>query len=870
MSLMRATDIVRRRRRQAARHNRPQRPLWRGLLGGALGLLLVVVVVPLIAVAAGAGSMFFVLRGLPSIYTLGDLPLRNRAAPGTTQLLAWSAATGDGDRRLVLVDEIVDPRAGQAEWIAVDALPGHVVDAWLAANDPAFFTADRPTFAALWDVWRRTGAVAGIRSPIARELIATHVRGDGVAQPEGERQPTHVRALQDWYLGWQLERVATRRQVLEWAMNSRYYGSLAFGIDAAARVYYDRSASELTLGQSAMLAALAADPTANPFDDPPAARRARDDVLAALAGMGAITPAEEAAARGEPLATAAPPGSQALAPRFARHARRELEAILGPQQLLAGGLQVETTLDLAAQEQVDCVIAHLTGTGGLGGAPPCAAASRGPALIDVALRDMAVVVARTGTGEIEALAGDATAPRAMGTLVRPFIYLTALSQGHSVADMLLDVPGALALQDGEPFAPQAPDAEPLGPLRLRTALAADRALPAAEALSWVGVDLVRETALALGLRPDGALTAGDLTFAESGFDATLLDISRAFATLGNGGEMAGAAGSPPRLTTIRRIADGEGREIYVHEPRAERVVAPELAWLMSDILADDDARCAGADCPEAAGATVGRPVARSGGRAASGDDWAVGYAADRLVGVWVADGRAAEDNAAALPWQLLMAWLVDGTAAEPWPRPPALRAVDVCALSGLLPAPDVACPRVGEWFIPGTEPAEFDTWTVEVAINRKTGLLATIFTPPQLIERRIFSNVPPEAAQWAAAAGMALPPTEYDAVGPISAAAGAAELALEPWSTVGGLVSVVGSAGGDDFAYYRLAVFPGLMPERMVNLVERGEAPVESAELALWDTTQVDDGLYTLLLTVVRGDKSFDEVAIPVAVKNGE
>jgi hypothetical protein len=79
---------------------------------------------------------------------------------------------------------------------------------------------------------------------------------------------------------------------------------------------------------------------------------------------------------------------------------------------------------------------------------------------------------------------------------------------------------------------------------------------------------------------------------------------------------------------------------------------------------------------------------------------------------------------------------------------------------------------------------------------------------------------------------------------------------------------VAGSAGGEEFDYYRLAYFPRLLPEAVQPLVERGATPVASAELGVWDTTLLDDGLYTLLLTVVYTDGTFDEVAIPVMVQN--
>lgn len=188
----------------------------------------------------------------------------------------------------------------------------------------------------------------------------------------------------------------------------------------------------------------------------------------------------------------------------------------------------------------------------------------------------------------------------------------------------------------------------------------------------------------------------------------------------------------------------------------------------------------------------------------------------------------------------------------------------------MLPSREANCPTVREWFASGTEPAAVDSMVREVAVNRETGRLATIFTPPQLVEHRPYIIYPPEATAWAAGAGVEVPPTEYDTVRHVPTRDGAAEITSpEPFRAVNGQWSVVGSAGGDKFAYYRLAYFPGLLPDAMQTLVARGETPVEAAEMGVWDTTLLDDGLYTLLLTVVRQDGTFDEVAIPVSVANG-
>jgi hypothetical protein len=259
---------------------------------------------------------------------------------------------------------------------------------------------------------------------------------------------------------------------------------------------------------------------------------------------------------------------------------------------------------------------------------------------------------------------------------------------------------------------------------------------------------------------------------------------------------------------------------------------------------------------------------------AAGGGWAVGYTLDRLVGVWAEDGQlgastpVAGDSAdmAELLWRALMTWATTGPVSD-WQRPVGLVPVEVCATSGLLPSPG-DCPTVREWFIPGTEPAVADAMTRELAVNRETSRLATIFTPPQLIERRVYTLYPPETTGWANAAGVELPPAEYDTIRRLPARSGAAALlSPEKWSEISGQWSVAGSAGGEEFAGYRLSYFPGLMPEGM-QLIATGDTPVESGELGVWDTTLVEDGLYTLLLTVVRQDGTFDEVAIPVTVAN--
>jgi hypothetical protein len=809
---MRATDISRFRRRKAALRQATGPRLLRAAAMAALGLALLGVLLAGAAAAAGA----FVARGfladLPDVRVLERLPATFVPSQGTTEVVALEA----GGRALV-IDRITDPRL-EADWLAAGELPPALVAATLALEGP---------------------------QELVDALIRQHLRDGRLAPARDVR-----RLLQDRVLARQIDATASLEQVLEWTLNTRYYGGLAYGADAAARLTFGKPAAELSVGEAALIAALGRNPAAHPFDDPPAARAARSQALGAMVAAGFLSPAQAEAAAAEPLLPAEPP-AVSFAPEFARLLRRELAALVSPERLLRGGLTVETTLDPALQRRLACATASPA-------ARDCPAADPVPARP----ADAAALALDPATGEIRALAGD-PGPRQLGTLIRPFIYLTALSQGYSAATPLLDLPQTLETPDGP--ATLVPEAgEGRGPLRLRQALAQDRAVPAAQLLSWVGQPLVVDAARTLGLtsleRPPGA----DLRFAAEGGTGTLLEVGRAFATLANGGREAGVAtGESPTLrpTTLRRIRDAGGAVLFENSRRERDVLAPALAYLMNDILSDGEARCAAPPCEDTPASAT---ALASGESALTRDAWAVAYTPAWALVVSTA-GAAAEPVRDALLGAL-------HPAAE-WQRPPALREVEVCALSGLLPSRTgsgrAGCDTVRERFIAGTEPVEEDASGIEVTVNRETGRLATYFSPPRLVEPRPYTLYPPETAAWAAAQGEPSPPADYDTVRRAGEAIDgrAAITSPAPWQAVNGIVAIKGLAAGDGFAGYRLAYFPDLVPDELHIIAEGTTAVPDAAVLAEWDTSGLD-GLYTLLLTVFRQDGQFDEIAVPVSVQD--
>ncbi|MEZ4643965.1 MAG: Ig-like domain-containing protein [Chloroflexota bacterium] len=212
-----------------------------------------------------------------------------------------------------------------------------------------------------------------------------------------------------------------------------------------------------------------------------------------------------------------------------------------------------------------------------------------------------------------------------------------------------------------------------------------------------------------------------------------------------------------------------------------------------------------------------------------------------------------------------MSWGLQDEPVQLWSEPSGVVERSVCDISGLLPTS--FCPTVSEWFIVGTEPAVFDNIYQEFAINRENGRLATIYTPPDLIERKIYKVYPEAAADWVRENEIEQPPTEYDTINVPPEGGDVAILSPRPFAYVQGQVAISGTVNIDNFAYYRLAYFEGLTPTDLRTIADTVTEPVANGVLGIWDVENLN-GLYTLLLTAVRQDGSFEEVSLPLTVDN--
>jgi membrane carboxypeptidase/penicillin-binding protein PbpC len=455
--------------------------------------------------------------------------------------------------------------------------------------------------------------------------------------------------------------------------------------------------------------------------------------------------------------------------------------------------------------------------------------------------------------------------------------LTAFTRGLSPANLVWDIPSQNQEANSE--------YQYHGPLRMRTAMANDYLLPMEQVITQVGLDNVWKTIQQLGLASGEAAlhNSGELV---DNVPLTLLELSQAYGILATQGILAGMLADDENgsngATNMEPITILEVKDTLAHlRPDATQlegtilsqrpVINPQLAYLVTDVLSDETARWPSLGHPNPL--EIGRPVAAKIGRTSSGKDaWTVGYMPERVVAVWMGTG-ADDANLNNLPrqsaalWHALMQYSLRDLPSQEWSVPPGINRLNVCNPSGLLPSAD--CPDVvSEVFLAGTEPTQTDSLYRTFQINRETGRLATAFTPPDLIEERVYLIVPPEAETWARLSGLPTPPEEYDVIlAPRDQSTNAQITSPAMLANVSDIVEIIGSAQGEDFAFYRLQVGKGLNPRTWLQIGEDVNQPIDQGLLGSWDTQGLD-GLHTIQLLVVQTDQTVNSAVIQVTADN--
>ncbi len=874
------------------RHRRERRKRARGGAGKLIAQLAVGLVVLLVA-----GLLLSVVSGIASAagvysYYAKDLPDPGEIVTRQEQFETTKIYDRTGK---VLLMEVIDPRHGDRTLLPLEQIPEDFRNATIALEDKTFYTnigIDPQGIARAFLLNLQGEGVQG-GSSITVQLVKN------ILIPEEERyQLSYARKIKEAIMAMEISRQYSKDQILEWYLNTNYYGNWAIGVEAASQVYFGKHAQEMTLAEAAMLAPIVQYPAMNPIDNPDEAKKRQGIALERLVAEGFITRTEAEAAFAEPLQihSSMLKRYDLVAPHFAVYVRKQLEDRYGPELLYQGGLKVYTTVDLdvqrIAEEEARAHVAKLQAEGE-----------------DVS--NAAVVVLRTRTGEILAMVGSldywneeidgnvnvAVAPRQPGSSFKPFSYLTAFHQGHTAAEMVMDVHSCFDDYPNPPYCPENYDREYLGPRSLRAALGQSRNIPAVKVLDMVGVGNVIRTAHAMGINTlNQDLDYYGLSLTLGGGEVWLLDLAYAYGVLANGGSM---MGQPTKLArpgyreldpvSILRVEDAKGQVLEEYkQPEARSVVladgrelSAQEAYLLTNILADNNARAPvfGSNSP----LRLSRPAAAKTGTTTDYKDvWTVGYTPQIVTGVWVGNNDnvpmegVSSSRGAAPVWHNVMeriyneghAQRVLGEIVDNFPKPPGLVTAEVCAVSGLLATEH--CPnRVNALFVEGTEPTEYCSVHHVERVNRQTGKLATACTPPELVEERVYEIYPPEAANWVRQNNIPQPPTQRDEIYGCSPEGGEVVI-LDPnlGGHVKGVVGIRGNARSGDFNFYRLEFGEGLNPSAWSQIGGDHYNQVDNDVLEFWDVRGLQDGLYTVQLTVVDHSQNFRRATSYVTVDN--
>ncbi|MCB0111608.1 MAG: PBP1A family penicillin-binding protein, partial [Caldilineaceae bacterium] len=595
------------------------------------------------------------------------------------------------DREGNLLNEAFNTDAGKRISVGINQFSPYLKQATIATEDANFYEHSGIDFfalaRALYYAVRERNVVSGA-STIPQQLVKMLF-----LTPE----QSITRKVKEAVLSAEISRNYPKDEILELYLNEVNYGNLAYGAAAAAETYFNKDVLDLSLAEAALLAGLPQAPAYyDPYTHKDRAKERQGVVLSLMVEAGYISTEEADSAWREELVYT-PVSYDLKAPHFTLYVRQELEAIVGSQGLYEEGLNVYTTLDPYLQSEAERIVREQVSL-----------------LADRNVSNGALVAMNPQTGEVLALVGSADfdnveidgqinmalAPRQPGSTIKPLVYLTTFRQedrplterwtpGTLVADIEEPFPDGA----NPPYVPTDYDNKERGMVTVRTALANSLNIPAVRALQHAGIPAFLDTAQRLGIttltRPDYGLSlslgAGEIP---------LIEMTGAFAVLANQGRR-----MPP--ITITRVVDGHGNPICgvdteagpcpgtssaINSAGGEQVVSPVDAFLVTDILSDNQAR-ATVFGPNSLLQLGERPVAAKTGTTNDFRDvLTIGYTPQLVTGVWVGNSNNAEMrnisgvSGAAPIWNEFMRTALANEPIVPF-TPPAsgVRQYEVCA-----------------------------------------------------------------------------------------------------------------------------------------------------------------------------------------------
>jgi penicillin-binding protein 1C len=590
------------------------------LFGGVFGL----------AVAAAAGTYYYFTRDLPS---LDQIQTSNFE---TTKIY---------DRNWQLLYEVSDPKGGWRTHVTLEEMSQWVVKGTIAVEDASFYENPgvdlRGILRAVYINLSGIGSSGG--STITMQLVRN------VLPLEGALEVNYTRKVKEAILALEFGRRYSKDEILTMYLNEVYYGNRAYGVEAAAQAYFGKLAKDLDLAEASMLAGL---PQAPSLYDPTRNYRAAKDrqsvVLEQMVKQEFITQAQADAAAGVDLqARLVTRDTRTIkAPHFVNYVLSVLEQRYGAETVTRGGLVVQTSLDYPTQVMAEQVVRDhvqtLKSRNGTNGA---------------------LVAIQPWSGEIIAMVGSAdyydaaidgqvnvaARERQPGSAFKPISYAAAMMKGWSPSTIIID---AMAKYPSNPssnqcdgvvkttercYIPENFDFKYSGPVSVREALGRSLNIPAVKAIRYAGIAETINLAHAMGIKTGlwRGLSFYGLAITLGGGEVQPLELAAAYATFANGGVHV-------PTTPFVRVTDVSGKALEEVNPNnlgGKQVLSPEVAYMMTDILKDNNARAR----TFGSGSVLNfrpRPAAvKTGSTTDNRDGWTVGYTTELSVAVWVGNSN---------------------------------------------------------------------------------------------------------------------------------------------------------------------------------------------------------------------------------------
>ena len=552
--------------------------------------------------------------------------------------------------------------------VSLDKIPLMVKQATIAIEDREFY--------------QHIGfSPRGIARAARETLINNHLQGGSTITQQLIKnalltnEPTISRKVKELLLSFWAERLYTKDQILEMYFNQVPYGGIYWGIESASQGYFKKSVSDLTLAEGAFLSALPAAPTLySPFGAHPEGAIARQkEVLQRMVDDGYITQKEADEAKAQEL-TFAPQINPIKAPHFVMYVKQLLSERYGLRMVEQGGLQITTTLDIKTQDMAEEIVKNEV-----------------EKLVAIHVGNGAAVITDPKTGDILAMVGSknyfdhdaqgnvnvALSLRQPGSSIKVVTYAAALENGFTAASILNDSPVSYTIPGQAVYTPVNYDGQFHGKVPLRYALGNSFNIPAVRTLSQIGMDTMIEKARHMGIGSWKDTSRFGLSLTLGAGEVTMLDMATVYGTLANQGRRVD-------LWPVLKVTTYQGEILEEKKPTSGfQAVSQAVAFILSDILADNQARTQEFG-PNSALVIPGRTVSvKTGTSNDKRDNWTIGYTPSYVVTVWVGNNDGSPMNqvlasgitGAAPIWQQIMLRLTKDKADEKYTTPDTVMAL---------------------------------------------------------------------------------------------------------------------------------------------------------------------------------------------------